>query len=107
MGKGDILRFQSFYYKNYEYIFFSYTKTTFLSLGQIEALSIKTGVMCSILGSSGGYFSKFFFFPEILIDHERVSEYVLVLGIGWEGRIAHVSILRQPPFVSRSDTTHS
>lgn len=46
-----------------------------------------------ILGSSGDIFQKIFFFcPEILIDHERVSEYVLVLGGGWKGRIAHVSI---------------
>lgn len=85
------------------YIFLSYTSTTFLSLGQIEALAFKTGVMCSMLGSSGNIFQNFFLCPEILIDHERVSEYVLILGGGWEGRIAHVSILKN--FLNGSDTT--
>lgn len=59
---------------------------TFLSLGQNEAFQGQE-VMCNILGSSGIFFKRFFFCPEILIDHERVSEYVLVLGSGWKGRL--------------------
>lgn len=62
---------------------FSYTRTTFLFWGQIEAFLPRWGVLCGLLGSSGDIFQYIFFCLEILLDHER--EYVLVLGDCWEG----------------------
>lgn len=42
---------------------FSYTGTTFLFWGQIEAFLPRRGVLCGLLGSSGDIFQHIFFLP--------------------------------------------